>query len=146
MAVDVFAVIQMPVATVVWYYTGLAPEEMERRMTTSAERFTPRSRTTFEHLESSSYNGLSVIKLYFQPDADVAMGVAEITAAFSGNREDLSARRYAPDDRAVQCDRCPDRAYRGLHPTMPEDVLNDYGNTEQFRGYFPSFMTIRNIF
>src|SRR5215472_6194456 len=59
MAVDVFPVIQMPVATVVWYYTGMAPEVMEKRMIT----------------------GAGVIKIYFQPDADVAMGIAEITAA-----------------------------------------------------------------
>src|SRR5215472_9460817 len=81
MAVDVFPVIQMPVATVVWYYTGMAPEEMEKRMITGAERFYSSVANDIEHIESSTYNGAGVIKIYFQPDADVAMGIAEITAA-----------------------------------------------------------------
>jgi multidrug efflux pump subunit AcrB len=81
MAVDVFPVIPMPVATVVWYYTGMAPHEMEGRMIQSAQRFYSSVANDIEHIESSTYNGVGVIKIYFQPNADVAMGVAEITAA-----------------------------------------------------------------
>jgi multidrug efflux pump subunit AcrB len=140
MAVDVFAVIQMPVATVVWYYTGLAPEEMERRMTTSAERFYSSVANDIEHLESSSYNGLSVIKIYFQPDADVAMGVAEITAASQAIVKIFPPGATPPTIVRFNATDVPIVHIAVSSPTMPEDVLNDYGNTEQFRGYFPSFI------
>src|SRR5208282_2516886 len=81
MAVDIFPIINLPVATVVWYYSGMAPEEMERRIVTSCERFYSGTVNDIEHIESSAYSGIAVIKIYFQPTADVASGVAQITAA-----------------------------------------------------------------
>jgi len=128
MAVDVFPVIEMPVATVVWYYTGLAPEEMERRMTTSAERFYSSVANDIEHIESSSYNGLSVIKIYFQPGADVASGVAEITAASQAIVKIFPPGATPPTIVRFNATDVPIVHIAVSSPTMPEDVLNDYGS------------------
>ena len=128
MAVDVFPVIPMPVATVVWYYSGMAPEEMERRMIQSAERFYSSVANDIEHIESSTYNGVGVIKIYFQPDADVAMGVAEITAASQAILKIYPPGAVPPTIVRFNATDVPIVWLAVGSKTMPEDELNDVGN------------------
>ena len=128
MAVDVFPVIPMPVATVVWYYSGMAPEEMERRMIQSAERFYSSVANDIEHIESSTYNGVGVVKVYFQPDADVAMGVAEITAASQAILKIYPPGAVPPTIVRFNATDVPIVWLAVGSKTMPEDVLNDMGN------------------
>ncbi|MEO7217755.1 MAG: efflux RND transporter permease subunit, partial [Gemmatimonadaceae bacterium] len=81
MPTDIFPVINIPLVTVVWQYGGMPPEDMERRVVSSAERFYSTTVNNIEHIESQSINGVGVIKIYFQPGADIPTAVAEITAA-----------------------------------------------------------------
>jgi len=128
MAVDVFPAIDMPVATIVWYYSGLAPEEMEKRMTTSVERFYSTVANDIEHIESSTYTGVAVIKIYFQPGADVATGIAEITAASQAILGRFPPGATAPSIVRFNATDVPIVHLAVGSKTMPEDVLNDYGN------------------
>ncbi len=128
MAVDVFPVIPMPVATVVWYYTGMAPEEMEHRMIQSAQRFYSSVANDVEHIESSTFNGVGVIKIYFQPDADVAMGVAEITAASQAILKIYPPGAVPPTIVRFNATDVPIVWLAVGSKTMPEDELNDIGN------------------
>jgi len=80
MPVDIFPYIDMPVVTVIWQYSGLSPEEMEKRMVTTFERGLTTTVNDIEHIESQSYSGTSVIRIYFQPNAKVEMAVAQVTA------------------------------------------------------------------
>ena len=84
MPVDIFPAINIPVVSVLWSYGGLPPQEMEQRVVTLAERVYSSYVNDIEHIESQSLNGLSVIKVYFQPDADVQSGTAQLTAASQG--------------------------------------------------------------
>lgn len=84
MPVDIFPAINVPVVSVIWSYGGLAPEEMERRIVTVTERVYSSTVNDVEHIESQSLNGISIIKVYFQPDADVQAGIAQLTAASQG--------------------------------------------------------------
>jgi multidrug efflux pump subunit AcrB len=85
MPIDIFPAIPIPVVTVVWIYQGMAPEEMEQRIVTILERSYSTAVNDIEHIESQSLSGIAVIKIYFQPGADVPTGVAQITAASQSN-------------------------------------------------------------
>ena len=80
MPVDIFPYIDIPVVSVVWTYNGLSPEEMEKRMVTIFERAMTTTVNDIEHIESQSYNGVSVTRVYFQPNAKVEVALSQITA------------------------------------------------------------------
>ena len=77
---DIFPYINIPVVSVVWTYSGLSPDEMEKRIVTVAERAMTTTVNDIEHLQSESYTGVSVIKLYFQPNVKVELAVSQVTA------------------------------------------------------------------
>src|SRR6184192_841625 len=80
MATDIFPKIDIPVVSVIWSFPGVAPEEMEKRFVTVTERAMTTTVNDIEHIESQSYNGVSVIKVFFQEGAKVEAGVAQITS------------------------------------------------------------------
>ncbi len=81
MAIDIFPAINIPVISVLWSYGGLSPKEMEERVVTLAERVYSSYVNDIEHIESQSLNGLSIIKVYFQPDGNIESGIAQLAAA-----------------------------------------------------------------
>src|SRR5438445_1858774 len=87
--VDICPAIPLPVATVIWEVHGMSPEEMEERIVTTVERSYSVTVNDIEHIESQSLTGVAVIKVYFQPTADVATGVAQLTAASQSNTRTL---------------------------------------------------------
>jgi multidrug efflux pump subunit AcrB len=80
MATDIFPEINIPVVSVIWSYPGVAPDEMEYRFCTVCERAMTTTVNDIEHIESQSYNGVSVIKVFFNEGASVDAGVAQVTA------------------------------------------------------------------
>jgi CzcA family heavy metal efflux pump len=84
MPIDIFPSINIPVVSMLWSYGGLSPKEMEQRVVAVSERVYSSYVNDIEHIESQSLNGLSIIKVYFQPDADVQAGMAQLTAASQG--------------------------------------------------------------
>src|SRR5665647_977503 len=80
MPVDIFPYIDIPVVSVVWSYNGLSPEEMEKRIVTTFERAMTTTVNDIEHIESQSYSGVSVIRVYFQPNAKVEVALSQVTA------------------------------------------------------------------
>src|SRR3984885_883314 len=77
---DIFPKINIPVISIIWSYGGLSPTDMQDRITTIVERALTTTVNNIEHIESQSLRGNSVIKIYFQPGADVNSAVAEVTA------------------------------------------------------------------
>ena len=80
MSTDIFPAIDIPVVSVIWSYTGVAPEEMEKRFVTVTERAMTTTVNDIEHIESQSYSGVAVIKVYFHEGSRVEMGVAQVTS------------------------------------------------------------------
>jgi multidrug efflux pump subunit AcrB len=78
--VDIFPEINIPVISLVWTYNGLQPQEMERRITSTVERGIMVLVNDVEHVESQSLNGQAIIKIYFQPGANVQTALAQTTA------------------------------------------------------------------
>jgi CzcA family heavy metal efflux pump len=77
---DIFPEINIPVITLVWTYTGLEPSEMEQRITSNSERSVTTLVNDVEHIESQSLNSIAVVKIYFQPTANVQVALAQTTA------------------------------------------------------------------
>src|SRR5580704_5149661 len=77
---DIFPNIDIPVVSVIWNYGGLPPEEMERRIVSNFERFITTVVPDVDHMESQTLIGISVIKLYLQPGANVEQAIAQTTA------------------------------------------------------------------
>ncbi len=77
---DIFPAINIPVVSIVWNYTGLSALEMEQRIVYNEERALTTTVNNIEHIESSSYNGIGIIKVFFRTGTSVDAGVAQITA------------------------------------------------------------------
>ena len=80
MPVDIFPSIRVPVVAVAFQYTGLSPSEMSGRIVTPYSRVLTTTVNDIEHIEATSYAGIGVIKIYFQPGADIRLANAQITA------------------------------------------------------------------
>jgi multidrug efflux pump subunit AcrB len=78
--VDIFPSINIPVISVIWTYTGLAPSEMETRIVSIFERSLTTSVNNIEHIESQSLNGVAVIKVFLQPAANIDGAISEVIA------------------------------------------------------------------
>ena len=77
---DIFPAINIPVISIIWQYTGLDAQEVEQRIVYNHERSLSATVNDVEHIESSSFNGVGVIKVFLQPGASVDAGVAQVTA------------------------------------------------------------------
>src|SRR5262245_61101951 len=78
--VDIFPDIRIPAIAAIWQYTGLPPDQMAGRMTTQFQRTLTTTVNDIEHMESNSYAGLSVTKVFFQPNVDIRIANAQVTA------------------------------------------------------------------
>jgi multidrug efflux pump subunit AcrB len=78
--VDIFPNINIPVVAVDWGYTGLSPQDMSDRIIYGFERSITTTVSDIEHIESQSLTGIGIVKIFFQPNADVTAAMAEITA------------------------------------------------------------------
>src|ERR1700730_13838542 len=76
MPTDIFPDIRIPVIAVTFQYTGMPPDEMARRSAAQVERYATTVVNDIEHVESQSYPGMSVIKLFFQPGVDINLALA----------------------------------------------------------------------
>src|SRR5688572_8380699 len=77
---DIFPNIRIPVISVVWQYAGLPPDAMAGRMTTLFQRTLTTTVNDIEHIEANSYTGFGVVKIFFQPTADINTANAQVTA------------------------------------------------------------------
>jgi multidrug efflux pump subunit AcrB len=77
---DILPAINIPVVSVVWSYTGLTAADIEQRMVYTEERALTTTVNNIEHIESNSYDGVAVIKIFFQPGVTISQAVAQVTA------------------------------------------------------------------
>jgi multidrug efflux pump subunit AcrB len=93
---DIFPNINIPVITIVWTYAGLTPVEMEGRVVTVCERALTTTVNDMEHTESESYQGVAVVKVYFQPQVQVAQALAQVTSVVQTILRVLPQGTYPP--------------------------------------------------
>src|SRR5580704_16332392 len=80
MPTDIFPNIDIPVVASDWMYTGLSPTEFEGRIVSNYERSLSTTVSDIEHIESQTINGMSVIKIFFQPTVDINAAMSQVTA------------------------------------------------------------------
>ncbi|MBB5464190.1 multidrug efflux pump subunit AcrB [Paraburkholderia sp. CI2] len=74
---DIFPNIDIPVVSIVWTYNGFSAQDMANRITSNYERALSSDVDDIEHIESQSLNGVSVVKIFFHPGADIDRAIAE---------------------------------------------------------------------
>jgi multidrug efflux pump subunit AcrB len=89
--VDIFPNIDIPVVSIVWNYAGLSPEQLSYRIVLPFERSLTTTVNDIEHTESQTLNGVSVIKVFFQPNVNISQAVAQVTAIAQ-----TALRQYPP--------------------------------------------------
>jgi multidrug efflux pump subunit AcrB len=124
--VDIFPTIPLPVATVIWQYGGMSPQEMEQRVVTIVEQSYSATVNNIEHMESQSLDGVGVIKVYFQPTADVATGMAQLTASSQSNTRVLPPGITPPIILRFNATDVPILQIGVGSSTMSQANLNDY--------------------
>jgi len=86
MPTDIFPEIRIPVVTVIWSYSGLSTPEMEQRVSTYSQYSISASVNGIKNMEAQTMNGLSVQKIYFQPDVNLDLAIAQIVSATNSIR------------------------------------------------------------
>src|SRR6201998_3593025 len=86
MPTDIFPQINIPVVSVIWQYTGLSTTEMEQRVTTYSQYSISSNVNGIKDMEAQTLNGISVQKIYFQPDVNLDLAIAQIVAATNSIR------------------------------------------------------------
>ena len=86
MPTDIFPQINIPVVTVIWSYTGLSTPEMEQRVTTYSQYSISSNVNGIKDMEAQTLNGISVQKIYFQPDVNLDLAIAQIVSATNAIR------------------------------------------------------------
>ena len=86
MPTDIFPEINIPVVTVIWQYTGLTTPEMEQRVSTYSQYSISANVNGIKNMEAQTLNGLSIQKIYFQPDVNLDLAIAQIVSATNSIR------------------------------------------------------------
>src|SRR5215468_7664109 len=126
--VDIFPVVDIPVISVIWTYSGMAPEEMTGRITTVSERGITTTVSDIEHIESRTMNGVSVIKIYFYTGANIPEAVAEVTSIMQSILRILPPGITPPLVIQYSASEVPILQAVVYSDTLSEDRLNDYSN------------------
>ena len=99
---DIFPNINIPVVSILWNYTGLNSQDMSNRIVTLTERALTTTVDDIEHSESQSLNGIAVVKVFFQPHANIEKAIAQITAISPNPAAAVAAGDDAAADHHVQ--------------------------------------------
>src|SRR3981189_3628801 len=126
--VDIFPEINIPVISLVWTYNGLQPQEMEQRITSNVERGVTTLVNDVEHIESQSLNGIAVIKVYFQPGANIQTALAQAGAISQTFLRFLPPGTTPPLVIIYSASTVPVIQIGLTSDTLSEQQLFDYGN------------------
>src|ERR1700678_3070575 len=125
--VDIFPSIDIPVVSVVWYYTGMAPQDMADRIVANSERVITTTVNDIEHMESQSVYGLGVIKVFFRPGTNLQGAIAQITAIAQTTVRSLPVGTTPPLIISYSASTTPIVQLGLSSKTLPEQQLFDLG-------------------
>jgi CzcA family heavy metal efflux pump len=126
-ATDIFPDIDIPVVSVVWFYSGLSPQDMADRIVANSERGITTTVNDIEHMESQSVYGLGVIKVFFRPGTNVQGAIAQITAIAQTTVRSLPPGTTPPLIISYSASTTPIIQLGLSSKTLPEQQLFDLG-------------------
>src|SRR5271156_2129172 len=124
---DIFPEINIPVVSVIWQYTGLSASEMEQRVTTYSEYSISSNVTGIKNIEAQTLNGISVQKIYFQPDVNIDLAIAQIVAGTNAIRALMPPGIQPPIVVQYNASSVPVLQISLSSDTLSEQQLYDYG-------------------
>src|SRR5882724_10604353 len=124
---DIFPEINIPVVSVIWQYTGLSVPEMEQRVTTYSQYSMSTSVNGIKNMEAQTLNGISVQKIYFQPDVNLDLAIAQIVSATNFIRVLMPAGIQAPVVVQFNASSVPVLQINLSSDNLNEQQLYDYG-------------------
>jgi multidrug efflux pump subunit AcrB len=127
MPTDIFPQINIPVVTVIWSYTGLSTPEMEQRVSTYSQYSISSNVTGIKDMESQTLNGLSVQKIYFQPDVNLDLAIAQIVSATNAIRALMPPGIQPPVIVQFNASSVPVLQLSLTSDSLNEQQLYDYG-------------------
>src|SRR6201997_1095190 len=127
MPTDIFPEIDIPVVSVIWQYTGLSTTEMEQRVTTYAQYAISSNVNGIKDMEAETVNGISVQKLYFQPDVNLSLAIAQTVSATNAIRALLPTGTQPPIVVQYSASAVPVLQIALSSNTLSEAQLYDYG-------------------
>ncbi|CAE6880441.1 Multidrug resistance protein MdtC [Paraburkholderia domus] len=125
---DIFPNIDIPVLSVIWTYNGLPADEMEKRIVLNYERGLSVAVNDIEHTESTSLNGIAVIKIFFQPHANIDEALAEVTALSQTQLRSLPPGITPPFILRYNASTVPILRLALSSASLTEQELFDFGN------------------
>ncbi|HLW76238.1 MAG TPA: efflux RND transporter permease subunit, partial [Bryobacteraceae bacterium] len=126
---DIFPDVNIPVIAALWNYSGLAPDEMEERITTQFERSLSNSVNDMEHIESQTMNGRAIIKIFFHPNVKIAMAVAQVAAQGSSAVRQMPPGTIPPTILVYNASSVPIMQLALSGKGLSEQQLFDYATT-----------------
>jgi multidrug efflux pump subunit AcrB len=127
MPTDIFPEINIPVVSVIWQYTGLSTPEMEQRVTTYAEYSISSNVNGIKDMEGQSLSGITVQKIFFQPDVSLDLAISEIVAATNAIRALMPPGIEPPIIVQYNASSVPVLQISLSSTTLNEQQLYDYG-------------------
>jgi multidrug efflux pump subunit AcrB len=127
MPTDIFPEINIPVVTVIWQYTGLSTPEMEQRVTTYSQYSISSNVSGIRDIEAQTLNGVSVQKIYFQPDVDIDLAIAQIVSATNSIRALMPTGIQPPTVVRYDASSVPVLQISLSSDTLSGSQLYDYG-------------------
>src|ERR1700676_4282732 len=127
MPTDIFPEINIPVVTVIWSYTGLTTAEMEQRVTTYSQYSISANVNGIKNMEAQTLDGLSVQKIYFQPDVNLDLAIAQIVSATNAIRALMPPGIQPPIVVQFNASSVPVLQISLSSDTLSEQQLYDYG-------------------
>ena len=141
MATDIFPEINIPVISVIWNYNGLSAQEMGLRIAAQNERGLTTTVSDIEHIESTSLAGITVIKIFFQPSANIQTAIAQVVASEQTQVRQLPPGITPPLVIKYSASSLPVIQLGLSSPTLPEQTLFDVA-INQLR---PQLITIPGV-
>jgi len=127
MPTDIFPQINIPVVTIIWQYTGLSTPEMEQRVTTYSQYSISSNVNGIKNMEAQTLNGLSVQKIYFQPDVNLDLAISQIAAATNAIRALMPTGIQPPIIVQFNASSVPVLQISLSSDSLNEQQLYDYG-------------------
>jgi multidrug efflux pump subunit AcrB len=127
MPTDIFPDINIPVVSVIWFYTGMSPEDMADRIVVVSERGITTTVNNIEHMESQSVTGLGIIKVYFRPGTSLPTAIAQITSISQSNVRQMPQGTTPPLVISYSASTTPIIQLGLSSKTLPEQQLFDLG-------------------
>ncbi|UIN21348.1 efflux RND transporter permease subunit [Herbaspirillum frisingense] len=125
MATDIFPEINIPVVSIIWNYNGLSAQEMGQRIAAQNERGLTTVVSDIEHIESQSLAGVSVIKVFFQPKANIQQAIAQVVASVQSQIRQLPPGITPPLVIKYSASSIPVMQLALSSPTLPEQAVFD---------------------